>query len=146
MGRTKDIIVLPSGLNVYPEDVENALRTAGLRESVVVETRPGRIEAVVLGPRGTSEGATEAGAGPNDAAAESPEGDLPAVATEPLQAAVRAANATLAPHQRVAAIRIWYEDDFPRTNTLKVRRDIVRRWAVDHEPLPVREGDGHDGD
>ncbi|HSL33405.1 MAG TPA: AMP-binding protein [Candidatus Limnocylindrales bacterium] len=142
MGRTKDIIVLPSGLNVYPEDVENALRTAGLRESVVVETRPGRIEAVVLGPRGTSEGATEAGAGPNDAAsAEAPEGDLPAVATEPLQAAVRAANATLAPHQRVAAIRIWYEDDFPRTNTLKVRRDVVRRWAVADEPLPVRQGD-----
>ena len=48
MGRTKDIIVLPSGLNVYPEDIENALRTAGIRDSVVVETRPGRIEAVVL--------------------------------------------------------------------------------------------------
>ena len=29
MGRIKDIIVLPNGLNVYPEDIENALRTAG---------------------------------------------------------------------------------------------------------------------
>ena len=109
MGRTKDIIVLPNGLNVYPEDIENALRTAGVRDSVVVETRPGRIEAVVLGPA--------------DATA----------------AAVKAANATLALHQRVAAFRVWPDDDFPRTHTLKVKRDVVRAWAVDDEPLPVRE-------
>ena len=50
MGRTKDIIVLPNGLNVYPEDIENALRTAGIRDSVVLETQPGRIEAIVLAP------------------------------------------------------------------------------------------------
>ena len=50
MGRIKDIIVLPNGLNVYPEDIENALRTAGIRDSVVIETQPGRIEAVVLAP------------------------------------------------------------------------------------------------
>jgi len=40
MGRIKDIIVLPNGLNVYPEDIENALRTAGVRDSVVIETKP----------------------------------------------------------------------------------------------------------
>ena len=50
MGRKKDIIVLPNGLNVYPEDVENALRTAGVHDAVVVETEPGRIEAIVLPP------------------------------------------------------------------------------------------------
>ena len=47
-GRIKDMIVLPNGFNVYPEDIENALRIAGLRDAVVVETEPGRIEAVVL--------------------------------------------------------------------------------------------------
>ena len=47
-GRNKDIIVLPNGFNVYPEDIENALRIAGMRDSVVLETRPGRIEAIVL--------------------------------------------------------------------------------------------------
>ena len=51
-GRTKDIIVLPNGFNVYPEDIENALRVAGIRNSVVVETQPGRIEAIVLGAVG----------------------------------------------------------------------------------------------
>ena len=50
-GRIKDMIVLPNGFNVYPEDIENALRIAGLRESVVVETKPGRIEAIVVGGR-----------------------------------------------------------------------------------------------
>ncbi len=125
MGRTKDIIVLPNGLNVYPEDIENALRTAGLRDSVVVETSPGRIEAIVLAPR------VEADATPPSAA------DVRAQ----IQAGVKAANATLAQHQRVAAFRVWPEDDLPRTHTLKVKRDVVRRWAAIDEPLPVRDGE-----
>jgi long-chain acyl-CoA synthetase len=111
MGRTKDIIVLPNGLNVYPEDIENALRTAGLPDSVVVETRPGRIEAVVLGSG----------------------------SREVIAAGVKAANGRLAQHQRVAAYRLWPDDDFPRTHTLKVKRDVVRRWAAVDESLPVRE-------
>ena len=49
-GRKRDMIVLPNGLNVFPEDIENALRVAGIRDSVVLETEPGRIEAIVAGP------------------------------------------------------------------------------------------------
>jgi long-chain acyl-CoA synthetase len=126
MGRTKDIIVLPNGLNVYPEDIENALRTAGLRDSVVVETSPGRIEAIVLAPKLEADSAEPAGA------------DV----RKRIQATVKAANATLAPHQRVAGFRVWPEDDLPRTHTLKVKRDVVRRWAAVDEPLPVREEAG----
>ena len=40
-GRTKDIIVLPNGFNVYPEDIENALRIAGIRDSVVARDGAG---------------------------------------------------------------------------------------------------------
>ena len=47
-GRLKDMIVLPNGFNVYPEDIENALRIAGVRDAVVLETDPGRIETIVL--------------------------------------------------------------------------------------------------
>ena len=97
-GRTKDRIVLPNGFNVYPEDVENALRNAGVRDALVLETAPGRIEAIVL----------------------------PAAA-DAIDAAVRTANATLGPNQRIAGWRTWPDDDFPRTHTLKVRRDEVRR-------------------
>jgi long-chain acyl-CoA synthetase len=121
MGRTKDIIVLPNGLNVYPEDIENALRVAGVRDSVVVETRPGRIEAVVLPPAGVAD---------------------PTAIREATGAAVKAANANLAQHQRLSAFRFWPEDDFPRTHTLKVKRDVIRRWAVLDEPLPVRDEAG----
>jgi long-chain acyl-CoA synthetase len=109
-GRTKDRIVLPNGFKVYPEDIENALRVAGLRDTVAVETRPGRIEAVVLA---RSAGVDDAGA-----------------LKGAVDAAVRTANASLGPNQRVAGWRLWPEEDFPRTHTLKVRRDPIREWAT----------------
>ena len=118
-GRIKDIIVLPNGFNVYPEDLENALRVAGLRDSVIVESRPGRIEAVVLQPPDEAPDATRAR----------------------LDAAVKAANRTLGPNQHIAAWRLWPGEDFPRTHTLKIKRDPVRRWAVTDTPLPVATGD-----
>jgi long-chain acyl-CoA synthetase len=111
-GRIKDIIVLPNGFNVYPEDIENALRIAGIRDSVVLETSPGRIEAVILAP---------------------------ASEQSRVDAGVKAANATLGPNQRIAAWHLWPEEDFPRTHTLKVKRDRVRAWAAVEAPLPVAE-------
>jgi long-chain acyl-CoA synthetase len=119
-GRIKDIIVLPNGFNVYPEDLENALRIAGLRDTVVVETRPGRIEAIVL----------------EDAEAD------PAAFRARVDAAVRAANAMLGQSQRVVGWRVWPAEDFPRTHTLKIRRDPVRHWAASDHPLPVPARDG----
>ena len=116
-GRIKDIIVLPNGFNVYPEDIENALRVAGLRDSVVVETAPGRIEAVVLEVADEDPAATRAR----------------------VDAAVKAANATLGPNQRLAGWRLWPAEDFPRTHTLKIKRDPVRHWAMADSPLPVTD-------
>ena len=118
-GRMKDIIVLPNGFNVYPEDIENALRIAGIRDSVVLETQPGRIEAVILAPVGSD-------AVPSDSQARAR-----------IDAAVKAANATLGPNQRIAAWRLWPDQDFPRTHTLKVKRDLVRGWAGVGAPLQV---------
>ena len=100
MGRTKDIIVLPNGLNVYPEDIENALRTAGLRDSVVVETRPGRIEAIVLAP-----GSHDLPQGGDIAAGRGRRRPTPdETRRAQINAAVKAANGTLATHQRVEAL------------------------------------------
>ena len=110
-GRTKDRIVLPNGFKVYPEDLENALRIAGIRDATVVETEPGRIEAVVL----------LRGVGADDAA----------VAKPIVEAAVRAANAQLGPQQRIAGWRLWPDEDFPRTHTLKIKRDPIRTWAAE---------------
>jgi long-chain acyl-CoA synthetase len=116
-GRIKDMIVLPNGFNVYPEDIENALRVADLRDAVVVETAPGRIEAVVLAL----------------------DGEDPVATRSRVDAAVKAANRSLGPNQRVAGWRVWPGDDFPRTHTLKIKRDPVRRWAAVDAPLPVSE-------
>ena len=129
-GRKKDIIVLPNGFNVFPEDLENALRVAGIRDSVAIETKPGRIEAVVL-PPGTH-------AVPGDPrAAPALEGAEPEDVRREIDAAVKAANRSLGPNQRIAGWRVWPEADFPRTHTFKVKRDRVRAWAAINEPLPV---------
>jgi long-chain acyl-CoA synthetase len=122
-GRIKDIIVLPNGFNVYPEDIENALRIAGIRDSVVLETRPGRIEAVVLGSTAGVPGLVG--------------GSDPAGLHERIDTAVKAANATLGPNQKIAGWRLWPEDDFPRTHTLKIKRAQVRAWVAVEAPLPV---------
>jgi long-chain acyl-CoA synthetase len=124
-GRIKDIIVLPNGFNVYPEDLENALRIAGIRDSVVLETAPGRIEAIVLRSAVTADlPRAEASATGHD----------PAAFRARMDAAVKAANASLGANQRIAAWRLWPEDDFPRTHTLKIRRDPIRAWARGDDP------------
>jgi long-chain acyl-CoA synthetase len=119
-GRIKDMIVLPNGFNVYPEDIENALRIAELRDAVVVETAPGRIEAVVLALADEEPAATKAR----------------------VDAAVKAANATLGPNQRIAGWRLWPAEDFPRTHTLKIKRDPIRRWAASDALVPVSDAAG----
>ncbi len=133
-GRKKDIIVLPNGFNVFPEDIENALRVAGIRDSVAVETRPGRIEAVVLAP-------DTHGVPGEPSATSALNGVAPEAVRATIDTAVRAANATLGPNQRIAGWRLWPETDFPRTHTLKVKRDRVRTWAAVDQTLPVTEGE-----
>jgi len=122
-GRMRDMIVLPNGFNVYPEDIENALRIAGIRDSVVLETEPGRIEAVVLGSAAGSPGAV----GESE----------PADVRMRMDAAVKAANATLGSNQKIADWRLWPEDDFPRTHTLKIKRTQIRAWIAADTPAPA---------
>ncbi len=142
-GRTRDMIVLPNGFNVFPEDIENALREAGIREAVVVESRPGRIEAVVLPPDAPHLPGPDIPSAPPTGLAEPP-AELRARIDE----AVRAANATLGINQRIDGWRLWPAADFPRTHTFKVKRDQVRAWlAVDEaevarSPGPTSGGSG----
>lgn len=137
-GRKRDMIVLPNGLNVFPEDLENALRVAGVRDSVVLETEPGRIEAIVLAPGGP---AVPAGGASRSVTGSFGEGEDVAAERDRIDAAVRAANSTLAAHARIEAWRFWPDEDFPRTHTLKVKRNEVRAWAAVSAPLTVREAE-----
>ncbi|HUR16363.1 MAG TPA: AMP-binding protein [Candidatus Limnocylindrales bacterium] len=123
-GRTKNIIVLPNGLNVFPEDIENALADVGLEQAVVIETAPGRIEAVVLSPDA-----------PPVPTASSPAIRPPETAEEMaalrkrIEPMIKQANEKLSQHQRIDDFRVWPDADFPRTHTLKIRRGEVQRWA-----------------
>jgi long-chain acyl-CoA synthetase len=134
-GRKKDMIVLPNGFNVYPEDIENALRVAGIRDSVAVETSPGRIEVVVLAPgvHGPPGGGGETAGHPPDTSKD------PAMVREQIEAAIKAANRTLGTNQRISGWMLWPEDDFPRTHTFKIRRDRVRAWAQVERGAPHGE-------
>lgn len=140
VGRKKNIIVLPNGLNVYPEDIENVLADHGLNQAVVLETAPGRIEVIVLPPGtmpviGPGRGGQEA----RDAAEE-------ARVRAEIEGIVKAANGVLGMHQRIDAWRLWEDPDFPRTHTLKIRRDAVRERLGLDGPLAVREETGRTAD
>ena len=125
-GRIKDIIVLPNGFNVYPEDIENALRIAGL-------PRPRR-DRDAAGPH--------RGGRPARPLARRRRGTRAATKVRGLDAAVKAANATLGPNQRIAGWRLWPDEDFPRTHTLKIKRDPrSAAWAAtERRPVSVSDG------
>ncbi|HTG30553.1 MAG TPA: AMP-binding protein [Methylomirabilota bacterium] len=94
-GRKKNVIVTPAGMNIYPEDLEKAVRREpGVRDCVVIGLeRDGNAEpcAVLL----------MAAAGSNP------------------ESAVQSANRSLAEYQQVRNWFVWPDPDFPRTPTLK---------------------------
>jgi long-chain acyl-CoA synthetase len=118
---------------VYPEDIEAVLADHGIGQAVVLETAPGRIEAIVM-PPGTQP-MIAPGRGGQEERDEAQETEVRAQ----IDRIVRAVNQELGVHQRIDAWRIWPEPDFPRTHTLKIRRDAVRAWAAADIPLQVRE-------
>jgi long-chain acyl-CoA synthetase len=103
-GRKKEVIVTPGGTNVYPEDLEGALRRQPeVKDCVVVGIeRGGNAEpcAVVIVHDG-----------------------------DELEDAVRRANESLAEYQRIRMWVRWPDDDFPRTSTQKPKRNLIREAA-----------------
>ena len=107
-GRRKNVIVSPEGMNIYPEDIESALRRQPeIRDCVVLGLeRSGNAEAcAVLILR----------SGDSDAGR-----------------AVQCANEGLADFQRVRRWLVWPETDFPRTSTLKPQILLIQDFAESH--------------
>lgn len=108
-GRKKNVIVTPAGMNIYPEDLEAALRRDELvRDCVVVSVaREGNAEAcAILIVKGASEN-------PQSTAA----------------AIIERANRGLAEYQRMRQWLVWPGRDFPRTSTGKPRTNLIAETA-----------------
>ncbi len=103
-GRSKNVIVTPAGLKIYPEDLEQALRKQPqVRDVVVVGVAAGgnaEACAVLLLKNGDSG-----------------------------NAAVANANQTLADFQKIRRWMVWRDDDFPRTSTQKPKLELIRQAA-----------------
>jgi long-chain acyl-CoA synthetase len=101
-GRKKNVLVTPAGMNVYPEDLEAALRAQPeIRDCVVVGMARGGNEeacAVVILRDGGAD----------------------------VEAAVQRANQNLAEYQRMREWFAWPKKDFPRTSTGKPRLNVIR--------------------
>jgi long-chain acyl-CoA synthetase len=119
-GRRKNVIVTPAGMNVYPEDLESALRgQPGVRDCVVIGLeRNGNAEpcAVLL--------MNDPGANP--------------------ASAIERANRLLAEYQKIRQWFLWPEPDFPRTLTQKPILPRIRE-AITGAKTGTHHGGG-DGD
>jgi long-chain acyl-CoA synthetase len=109
-GRKKEVIVTPAGMNVYPEDLEAALRKQPeVKDCVVVGMeRGGNAEAcAVVILRGDTK----------------------------LEDVVQRTNESLAEFQRMRMWVAWPEEDFPRTSTQKPRRNLIAEMVRDSLPF-----------
>ena len=103
-GRKKDMLVMPDGTKVHPDDVEQVLtRDARVRDATVVglERAPGETQvhaALILRD-------------PDEA-----------------EAVVREANRQLGGHQQIRGWTVWPDEEFPRNSSMKVLKHEVLAW------------------
>jgi long-chain acyl-CoA synthetase len=107
-GRLKELIVMPDGMKVFPEDVERVLNAIpGVRESAAI---------------GVASGGGAANEQVNAVLALEPGIDPDAV--------VREANSRLEAHQKIRRAHVWPEAALPRTpGTGKLKRAALREWT-----------------
>jgi long-chain acyl-CoA synthetase len=117
-GRRKNVIVSPEGMNIYPEDLEGALRRQPeIRDCVVVGWEHGgnaEACAVLI---------------------------LQNKQQEP-ETAVQRANESLADFQHIRRWLVWPEEDFPRTSTQKPQTRLITEFVQSQLERTDREGTG----
>jgi long-chain acyl-CoA synthetase len=107
-GRRKNVIVSPEGMNIYPEDLEDAVRRQPEVKDCVVFglERDGNAEAFAV--------LTVYDRGLNVAGA------------------IQRANESLAEFQYIRRWLVWHEEDFPRTSTQKPHIRLIQEFVLSH--------------
>lgn len=146
-GRKKNVIVTSAGLNIYPDDLESALRKQPqVSDCVVIPFHRKPNAAVVatgFSPSSSAaihvSAATPTNAGTQrHAAAEASTEPCAVLLVNPAETnpttaatqAITAANATLADFQQIRTWLIWPDPDFPRTSTGKPRQAQIAARAT----------------
>ncbi len=122
-GRRKNVIVTREGMNIYPDDLEAALRQQPeVRDCVVVGLEQGgnAEPCAVLILRDSTNPAPRTGQTPSPPASSGSE------------AVVQRANRHLADYQQMRRWLIWPEQDFPRTPTQKPKTAIIQQAVQQH--------------
>ncbi len=119
-GRRKNVIVTPAGMNVYPEDLEKAVRNEpGVRDCVVIGiARAGNAEPCAVLLLDDPQHADQA-------------------------SLIENVNRSLAEYQKIRRWFAWPDPDFPRTPTLKPLLPRIREVVhakLDSAPAPQDNG------
>src|SRR5208283_3542129 len=145
-GRKKNVIVTPAGLNVYPEDLEAALRRQpAIRDAVVIPLdsaanaeplailllRPSPSQPSVIPPAPSFEGSEARDRGNVRTSPQSVEPATFDGSSVAAPTAIDAANSSLAEYQRIRRWLVWPDPDFPRTPTGKPRLSVLGSRAAE---------------
>jgi len=110
-GRKKDMIVTAEGINVYPEDIEEVLnKVEGVKESCIVGIKKDsqeEIHAALILKDGYKNKAKQI---------------------------INLTNSKLSPYQQIQDYTIWHLEDFPRTSTMKIKKNIVSEIIKNKKP------------
>ena len=122
-GRSKNLIILDNGKNIYPEELETHISTIeGVKDVMVYESK-GKICAAIL-----------------------PVDFNDKELTKQIKLGIKVMNAELPPYKRVVSI-VFISRDFPRTTTLKIKRkeaikmikEIISKKTVEYVPPTTKE-------
>jgi len=110
-GRKDDVIIREDGLNVYPQDIENALNNfPEIKDSAVMEIKSNNIREIhavlLLQDRRIESDSTV------------------------IKEIIKQANSKLNKYQHIDSFSIWNEDDFPRTSTLKPKKNLIKEKII----------------
>jgi long-chain acyl-CoA synthetase len=112
-GRKKDVIITAAGINAYPDDIEDVLNEIpGVKESAVI-------------------GISDSGNEEVHAVLILDDDDLDA------DMIISTANERLDSSQKILGWSLWQGEEFPKTTTLKIKKNIVREKIKESDKKEV---------